>query len=109
MGTGKPDVVTYGEYATRLKKSIEAAYLRVRENVSKKHECQKQFYDRKCHGDPFEEGNLVWLHSPVVPRGKIQEISPPMDRALENHRTVVRRYISYTRLQSKAPASGGAF
>eukprot|EP00731_Ephydatia_muelleri_P005167 Em0002g1343a len=69
-GTGKPDVVTYGEYATRLKKSIEAAYLRVRENVSKKHECQKQFYDRKCHGDPFEEGDLVWLHSPVVPRGK---------------------------------------
>ena len=42
-GTGKPDVVTYGEYATRLKKNIEAAYLRVRENVSKKHECQKQF------------------------------------------------------------------
>ena len=76
-GTGKPDVVTYGEYATRLKKSIEAAYLRVRENVSKKHECQKQFYDRKCHGDPFEEGDLVWLHSPVVPRGKSRKFHHP--------------------------------
>lgn len=53
-GIGKPDVVTYSKYTTRLKKSMEEAYCSVRENVSKKHECQKQFYDLKCHGDPFE-------------------------------------------------------
>ena len=76
-GIGKPDVVTYGEYATRLKKSIEDAYIRVRENVSKRHECQKQFYDQKCLGDPLEPGDLVWLHSPVVPRGKSRKFHHP--------------------------------
>lgn len=76
-GIGKPDVVAYGEYATRLKKSMKAAYLRVRENISKKHESQKQFYDRKCHGDPFQPRDLVWLHSPVVPRGKSKKLHHP--------------------------------
>ena len=27
---------------------------------------QKEYYDRKIHGKPYDEGDLVWLCSPVV-------------------------------------------
>ena len=31
---------------------------------------QKQLYDRSATGGRFAVGDMVWLHSPAVPRGK---------------------------------------
>ena len=39
-----------------------------------KQEHQKQLYDRKVHGKPYEIGDMVWLHSPVVPRGTSRKL-----------------------------------
>jgi len=35
------------------------------QHVAKKHLHQKEFYDQKIHGDSYNTGDLVWLHSPV--------------------------------------------
>jgi hypothetical protein len=30
---------------------------------------QKAFYDEKLHGNPFQENDLVWLHTTVTAKG----------------------------------------
>ena len=42
-----------------------------------KQEHQKELYDRKRHGDPYQVGDLVWLHSSVVPRGYSRKLHLP--------------------------------
>ena len=38
----------------------------VRRTVSNEQQRQKDFYNVKVHGDPYQKGDLVWLHTPVV-------------------------------------------
>ena len=38
---------------------------------------QKDLYDEKVHGQPFEPGQLVWLHSPAVRRGQSRKLHCP--------------------------------
>ena len=38
---------------------------------------QKELYNKKVHGRPFECGDVVWLHSPVTPCGQSRELSCP--------------------------------
>ena len=38
------------------------------------HQRQKKNYDKKIHGDAIEEGDLVWLHTTVIPRGKSKKL-----------------------------------
>ena len=61
VDTSEP--ATHSEYATKMKDSIEKAYDLVRERLGQKQQAQKQFYDQKCHGDPYTPGDLVWLNS----------------------------------------------
>ena len=56
---------------------MEHAFHRVRERVDGKHHRQKEFYDSKCHGKPLQPGDLVWLHSNAVPRGKSKKLHHP--------------------------------
>ena len=42
-----------------------------------KQEHQKELYDQKKHGDPYNVGDLVWLHSPVVPHGSSHKLHHP--------------------------------
>jgi transposase InsO family protein len=72
-----PETVTHSEYATRMKDSIEKAYDRVRTKFGQEQRAQKQFYDQKCHGKPYTPGDLVWLHSTVVARGKSRKLHHP--------------------------------
>ena len=76
FGTDKPDNATYGEYTTKLKTVIEDAFHRVRERVDGEQQRQ-ELYDSKCHGKPFQTGDLVWLHSNAVPRGKSKKLHHP--------------------------------
>ena len=34
-------------------------------------------YRKKVHGDQFDQGDLVWLHNPVVPRGQSRKLHCP--------------------------------
>ena len=56
---------------------LENAYHHVRSTMGLKQEHQKELYDRKRHGDPYKVGDLVWLHSPVVPRGSSRKLHRP--------------------------------
>ncbi len=73
-GTPSHPETSPSEYATELQKKLESAYHRVRATMGQSLDRQKQFYDRKVHGKPYQVGDLVWLHSPAVPRGQYGEI-----------------------------------
>ena len=76
--TEKPATnVSYGEYAKAMRETMEKAFHTVREHVGDKQERQKEFYDQKCHGKPFQTGDLVYLHSPVAPRGQAKKLHHP--------------------------------
>ena len=65
------------EYAQHLRDTLESAYQHVRVHTGHKLERQKELYDRRVHGSPFEEGDLVWLHSPVPKRGLPRKLHQP--------------------------------
>ena len=64
-------------YAFNLKQSLASAYNQVREKMGVTFQRQKQFYDKKIHGNPFQVGDLVWLHSTVVPTGQVKKFHHP--------------------------------
>jgi len=35
---------------------------------------QKEVYDQRLEGSPYQVGNLVWLHCPAVPRGRSRKL-----------------------------------
>ena len=65
------------QHAADLRELLESAYRRVREQMSHKLDRQKEFYNKKVHGQPYSAGDLVWLHSPVVPRGQAKKLHRP--------------------------------
>ena len=73
-GTGSPSKMPVSEYAAQLKQSLEDAYRLVRAKLAVSHERRQVQYDKRIHGKPFTEGNLVWLHSAVVPKGQSKKL-----------------------------------
>lgn len=76
-GTGEHNQLPISDYALQLKKGLEEAYHTVREKLATSHEHRKKYYDKGTHGRPFQDGELVWLHSTVVPRGKSRKLHHP--------------------------------
>ena len=72
-----PEEMPHSDYAVLLKSTLEEAYGQVREKMELKQEAQKQSYDRKVHGKPYNVGDMVWLHSTVVPRGTAKKLHHP--------------------------------
>ena len=65
------------EYAHNLREGLQSAYALVREHCKAEHRRQEDIYDEKVHGKPFVPGELVWLHSPAVPRGQSRKLHLP--------------------------------
>ncbi len=76
-GTPSPPSLTVPQYASQLRRSMESAYERVRDTMGHSLSRQKDLYDQKVHGKPFEPGDLVWLHCPAVPRGHSKNLHRP--------------------------------
>ena len=51
--------------------------MRVHVKLSTGHKRQKEIYDKKIHGDAYEENDVVWLHHPAIPRGKSKKLHHP--------------------------------
>lgn len=66
-----------GEYVRRLREGLEKAHNLTRQRLGSAHLRQKEQYDRRCHGAPFEEGERVWLHVPATKRGKCRKFHRP--------------------------------
>ena len=75
--TNKPEATTHSEFATALRKTLESAYELVRKKTGMGHARQKEYYDQKIHGKPFQIGDQVWLHSPAIRRGQSKKLRHP--------------------------------
>ena len=78
-GMGNEKEVHTTQYAAETRKALEEAYRHVREklHVAASHVCRKDYYNKQVHGRPFAVGDLVWLHSAVVPEGKSIKLHYP--------------------------------
>ena len=77
LGTTTSADATQPQYVTSLRTSLETMYGYVRENMECMQAKQKVRYDAKSQDRPFSIGDLVWLHSPAVPRGKSRKLHRP--------------------------------
>ena len=77
FGTSKPQSQSPNEYAATLKKQLTSAFDMAHKQMGRQHMRQKEFYDKKLHGQPYQKGDLVWLHSPVVKRGQHRKLHHP--------------------------------
>ena len=76
-GTGESSEFPTKDYAVHLKKSLEEDSHLVHEQLSTSHERRKEHYDRHVHCEPYKEGDLVWLYSPVVQQGYTKKLHHP--------------------------------
>ncbi|KAL5515841.1 hypothetical protein EMCRGX_G001073 [Ephydatia muelleri] len=65
------------EYARQLQKILQGAFQAARENMGTATMRMKEVYNLRVHGKQYEPGDLVWLHTPVVPRGKPRKLHCP--------------------------------
>ena len=72
--------LTIPEYVSKLRTTLTAAYEGVRRSFGIHQEQQEEYYNRKIHGAPYDKGDLVWLFSPVVPRGQARKFHRPTAR-----------------------------
>ena len=76
-GTGGSEDRSYGEHAQNLKESLQDTYDTVRNTAGMQQQRQKDLYDKLAHGKPYNIGDYVWLHSPVMPRGGSRKLHHP--------------------------------
>ena len=65
-GSPLPHTTTVPQYVADLCSSLRTAYDHVGKRMAHRLDRQKELYDKKAHGKPFEPGDLVWLHTPHV-------------------------------------------
>ena len=76
-GTGQADNFAVDRFVNDVSVVLENAYQHVRNTMGFKQDRQKELYDCKRHGEFYKAGDLVWLHSPVVPRGASRKLHRP--------------------------------
>ena len=76
-GTNQPQRRTVSSFVGDTSSVLENAYRHVHDTMRLKQDHQKELYDRKRHGEFYQVGDLVWLHSSVVPRGASQKFHRP--------------------------------
>ena len=77
--TGLSDIQSVDNYVTQQCRILEDAYKKVRCMMGSKQDRQKELYNQARHGEPFQCGDLVMLHSPVVPQGRSKKLHFPWD------------------------------
>ena len=65
----QPPSAPVGEYASYTKQALEETYAAVRKNLNAAHRVQSELYNKKTHGKPYKDGDLMWLHSSAIPPG----------------------------------------
>ena len=72
-----PEYQSVDEYSTALMERLQQSYQWVQKYASKKQQHQKAVYDLKCRGTSYRVNDLVFLHSPAVPRNKCKKFHRP--------------------------------
>ena len=104
-------------YAAGLRSKLELAFKCVRQRMGHQLQRQKEFYDRRIHGEPYAKGSLVWLCSPVVsnragkklhlpwtgPYKVVRRISPVTYRIQQTQFSRKRLVVHFDRLKACPP------
>ena len=69
-GTSSPDIQGIPEYVKSLQHTLQEAHGLVCEKCQAEHSRQKMLYDRRVHRKMYQVGDMVLLHSCIIPRGK---------------------------------------
>ena len=72
-----PEYQSVDEYSTALIERLQQSYQWVQKYASRKQQRQKVVYDLKCRGTSCKVNDLVFLHSPAVPRNKCKKFHRP--------------------------------
>ena len=76
-GSAPTDSQSPSAYAVSLQKQLVKAYDTVRQIFKTQHEHQKEHYDKKIHGDPYNVGDWVWLPNPKVLKNSTKKLFRP--------------------------------
>ena len=76
-GTSSPDIQSIPEYVKSLQHTLQEVHELVREKCQAEHSRQKMLYDKRVHGKMYQVGDMVLLHSCVIPRGKCRKLHNP--------------------------------
>ena len=71
------------QYAQTLCNRLETAYYQARTHTKLMQRQQKEVYDQRLEGSPYQVGDLVWLHCPAVPRGRSHKLHRPWQGPFE--------------------------
>ena len=77
FGGGPAPGQKHTDYVAQLSERLEKAYEVVRVNLRTAQRYQKKYYDRKATGGRYQPGDLVWLYSPAVSRGRSPKFHRP--------------------------------
>ena len=77
FGTLFTDTLSPNNYARNLQSALSYAYQLARDSLGEVQKRQQTLYDHTVHGDPFQEGDMVWLHSSVVPTDGSRKLHHP--------------------------------
>ena len=69
--------ISRSQYAQEVRETLQNAYKSAREKLHMAHQRQKDYYDRRTQGTRFNEGDSVWLWSPVPKKGVAPKFHEP--------------------------------
>ena len=76
-GSAPTDSQLPSVYAVSLQKQLVSAYDTVWQMFKVQHKHQKEHYDKKIHGDPYDMRDWVWLLNPRVPTNSTKKLFYP--------------------------------
>ena len=76
-GAPTPPTSSPAECADTLRRHLELAYQRVWVQLGHQLGCQKELYDQTAHSKLYKRGEMVWLHTPVIPKGQLKKLRHP--------------------------------
>ena len=78
--TTPPDGIKQQPYAAYVRSQhalLTDAFRQVQENTGQKYSLQKELYNKKVHGQPLVDGDMVWLFNPAIHKGQSWKLHKP--------------------------------
>ena len=79
-----PDDLSPVAYSRQIQIFLSYAYRKMRAALGDVQRRQKMLYDCNIHGHPYKEGDMVWLHSTVVPPHSHRKLHHPWTGPYQN-------------------------
>lgn len=64
-------------FVDHIKNRLRDSYEETARNLKSSHDSNKKYYDQKCSGKNYSEGDRVWLYNPVIKKGTCKKFHKP--------------------------------